>query len=990
MRFQNPAEETAMPTYRIMDADGNIVDNTRDPQSASDEEIVRWYRNMLTISILDLLMFDAQRQGRTSFYMVSAGEEGIAVGSASALTPDDVIFLQYREQGVLLQRGFTLKEMMSQLFANKDDHGKGRNMPVHYGSGKLNVHTVSSPLATQIPQASGAAYALKLQRLINPNVPPRVVACYFGEGAASEGDFHAALNIAATKSCPVVFVCRNNGFAISTSSIEQYKGDGIASRGLGYGIDTIRVDGNDIFAVREVMAEARKRALEGDCRPILVEAMSYRVSHHSTSDDSFAYRAKREVEEWKRRDNPITRLRKWMEKKGIWDEDKEKEARASIRKEVLQEFSAAEKVKKPPLRAMFEDVYEEITPEAREQMQELKRLIEKYPKEYSSISQYEGGGCAPDPALGRSVDIDFSSGASSDFTPSGAVSYTSDGAAFTISQHGDAPTIQSKWYIMFGHVDYVIKASPGTGIVSAAVLQSDCLDEIDWEWLGGDDNQAQSNYFGKGQTTTGYNRGAYHGAPNNHEEFHTYSIDWTADQIVWSIDGQTVRAMSPSQAEAGQFPQTPMFVKLGTWAGGDSSNPPGTITWSGGPTDYSAGPFTMYVKSLHVTDYSSGSQYTYSGTSGTWQSITSNGGQINSQGDGVPPSSGSAPPATSSVPNSGAPLAFGNGGDSSGSATRTGWPWSGEATATIVSSLISTFPPSSQSSSAVLSQGSPSASASFEITTSYDQQGFPTVVTVNPAASATPTCFDTHGFPTACAATVVPVSNQPATTQAPGQPTVTISGTPNPGTASPAPSSVGVASGASSAPASSPAISGSTPTGVSVSTGTTGNTVPNSSVSVVPSLGGSSTGTQPVATATSGVNSPGSSTNTASAVPTSGTAPESSSATPSETVITSNGSTFTLSATPSQSLVTTNGSTFTLSVISSTTSAGSSTTASTTRHSTTLSTTSHTSGRASTTSPSSSSTASGTPPAPSNAAARSTTSKAICLIVAMCTLLLLH
>lgn len=391
MKFQNPTEEAAMPTYRIMDADGNIVDNTRDPQSASDDEVITWYRNMLTVSIMDLIMFDAQRQGRTSFYMVSAGEEGIAVGSASALAPDDVCFLQYREQGVLVQRGFTLKEMMSQLFSNKDDHGKGRNMPVHYGSGKLNVHTISSPLATQIPQASGAAYALKMQRLINPNVPPRIVACYFGEGAASEGDFHAALNIAATKSCPIVFVCRNNGFAISTASIEQYKGDGIASRGLGYGIDTIRVDGNDIFAVREVMLEAKKRALEGDCKPILVEAMSYRVSHHSTSDDSFAYRAKREVEEWKRRDNPITRLRKWMEKKGIWDEDNEKEARASIRKAVLQEFSAAEKVRKPELRAMFTDVYEEITPDTREQMKELKRMIEKYPKEYSSVAQHEGG-----------------------------------------------------------------------------------------------------------------------------------------------------------------------------------------------------------------------------------------------------------------------------------------------------------------------------------------------------------------------------------------------------------------------------------------------------------------------------------------------------------------------------------------------------------------------------------------------------------------------
>jgi 2-oxoisovalerate dehydrogenase E1 component alpha subunit len=390
MAFQNPAQETAMPTYRYMDADGNVVDTSRDLTPVSDEEVTTWYRNMLTVSIMDLIMFDAQRQGRTSFYMVSAGEEGIAVGTASALDPEDVCFLQYREQGVLVQRGFTLTEMMNQLFANKDDHGKGRNMPVHYGSGGLNVHTVSSPLATQIPQASGAAYALKMQSLINPNVKKRIVACYFGEGAASEGDFHAALNIAATKSCPVVFVCRNNGFAISTASIEQYKGDGIASRGLGYGIDTIRVDGNDIFAVREVMIEARKKALEGDCKPILIEAMSYRVSHHSTSDDSFAYRAKREVEEWKRRDNPITRLRKWMENKGIWNEDMEKEARASIRKEVLREFAAAEKLKKPPIRAMFEDVYEEITPEARDQMRELKRVVEKYPGEYD-VKSFEGG-----------------------------------------------------------------------------------------------------------------------------------------------------------------------------------------------------------------------------------------------------------------------------------------------------------------------------------------------------------------------------------------------------------------------------------------------------------------------------------------------------------------------------------------------------------------------------------------------------------------------
>lgn len=229
-----------------------------------------------------------------------------------------------------------------------------------------------------------------MQRLTDPNIPPRIVACYFGEGAASEGDFHAALNIAATRSCPVVFICRNNGYAISTPTLEQYRGDGIASRGIGYGIDTIRVDGNDIWAVREVTKRARALALKDGGRPVLIEAMSYRISHHSTSDDSFAYRARVEVEDWKRRDNPITRLRKYLEKKGVWDEGKESEARARIRKDVLKAFAQAEKEKKPPMRSMFEDIYEDITPETRAQMRELKDIIDRYPEEYD-VSEFEGG-----------------------------------------------------------------------------------------------------------------------------------------------------------------------------------------------------------------------------------------------------------------------------------------------------------------------------------------------------------------------------------------------------------------------------------------------------------------------------------------------------------------------------------------------------------------------------------------------------------------------
>ncbi|SPO04900.1 related to pyruvate dehydrogenase (lipoamide) alpha chain precursor [Cephalotrichum gorgonifer] len=389
LKFDTPSTHEPMPTYRVVDQHGVVVDESF-KLDITDEEVIKLYEDMLFISLMDLVMFDAQRQGRVSFYMVSAGEEAVCVGSASALTKDDVIYCQYREQGVFKQRGYTAKDFMDQLFANKNDTGRGRNMPVHYGSRELNIHTISSPLATQLPQASGAAYALKMQRQNDPSIPPRVVVAYFGEGAASEGDFHAALNMAATRSCPAIFICRNNGYAISTPTLEQYRGDGIASRGVGYGIDTIRVDGNDIWAVREATKRAREMALEDGGKPVLIEALTYRVSHHSTSDDSFAYRARVEVEDWKRRDNPIIRLRKWMDNQGIWDEEKEKEARARLRMDVLKAFKEAEGEKKPPVRRMFEDVYEEMTPDLKRQMKELRETLDRYPDEYD-LSEFEGG-----------------------------------------------------------------------------------------------------------------------------------------------------------------------------------------------------------------------------------------------------------------------------------------------------------------------------------------------------------------------------------------------------------------------------------------------------------------------------------------------------------------------------------------------------------------------------------------------------------------------
>lgn len=145
MKFETPELYTALPTYRVVDQHGAVVDSSFEPD-ISEEAVVKLYKDMLFISVMDLIMFDAQRQGRISFYMVSAGEEAVSVGSSSVLDPEDVIFCQYREQGVFKERGFTTEEFMSQLFANKNDAGKGRNMPIHYGSKRLNI--VSNSLSS--------------------------------------------------------------------------------------------------------------------------------------------------------------------------------------------------------------------------------------------------------------------------------------------------------------------------------------------------------------------------------------------------------------------------------------------------------------------------------------------------------------------------------------------------------------------------------------------------------------------------------------------------------------------------------------------------------------------------------------------------------------------------------------------------------------------------------------------------------------------------
>jgi 2-oxoisovalerate dehydrogenase E1 component alpha subunit len=363
----------AIPTLAQLQADGELTPGAAvAPMSAKLAEKI--YIDMVYTRLLDERMVGAQRQGRLSFYLTCAGEEASVAGTIAAFNPDDMVMAQYREQLALRYRGFTTEQFMNQLFSNVEDLGKGRQMPVHYGCRELHFMTISSPLATQIPQAAGYAYG---QKLAGNNA---CTLCYFGEGAASEGDFHAGLNMAAVLKCPVVFVARNNGYAISTPSTEQFAGNGIASRGVGYGIKTIRVDGNDILAVYSAAVAARKIAVE-EQQPVLIETMSYRLGAHSTSDDPSGYRSREEEQQWREND-PISRMKNWLLKQNWWDEERDEALKSGFRSEILAELKVAEKRPKPALEDLITDVYQTPPAQLREQLEALKKHIDKYPDRY--------------------------------------------------------------------------------------------------------------------------------------------------------------------------------------------------------------------------------------------------------------------------------------------------------------------------------------------------------------------------------------------------------------------------------------------------------------------------------------------------------------------------------------------------------------------------------------------------------------------------------
>ncbi|CCH41217.1 Xyloglucan endotransglucosylase/hydrolase protein 4 [Wickerhamomyces ciferrii] len=251
---------------------------------------------------------------------------------------------------------------------------------------------------------------------------------------------------------------------------------------------------------------------------------------------------------------------------------------------------------------------------------------------FSECNPLKTSSCSPNKALATSFSTDFKEESSwfHAATVKEQVHYTDEGLKLTLAKRFDNPSVKSNFYIMYGKLEVILKASPGTGIVSSFYLQSDDLDEIDLEWTGTDDTQVQTNFFSKGNTTT-YDRGKFHQVDSPQSQYHNYTIDWSLDELVWYVDGQVIRTLKNDTTDG--YPQSPMYVVLGIWAGGDPDNAPGTIQWSGGETDYTKVPFNMYVERVVVTDYSSGSEYSYTDNSGDWTSIEAKDGSVNGRHD---------------------------------------------------------------------------------------------------------------------------------------------------------------------------------------------------------------------------------------------------------------------------------------------------------------------------------------------------------------------
>ncbi|MGC6328528.1 3-methyl-2-oxobutanoate dehydrogenase (2-methylpropanoyl-transferring) subunit alpha [Rhizorhabdus sp. FW153] len=358
---------------RVLDEDG-AAQGPWDPR-LSPETLLKMLRNMALTRAFDERLYRAQRQGKTSFYMKCTGEEATSIAAAHALDYDDMCFPSYRQQGLLIARDWPIVDMINQIYSNRADRLKGRQMPIMYSVRDANFFSISGNLTTQYPQAVGWAMASAARG------DTRIAAAWCGEGSTAEGDFHSAMTFAAVYRAPVILNVINNQWAISSfSGFAGAEATTFAARAIGYGIAGLRVDGNDALAVYAATQWAADRA-RSNHGPTLIEHFTYRAEGHSTSDDPTKYRSADEGTKWPLGD-PIARLKKHVIGLGIWNEERH----AAMDREVAEQVKAAQREAekngvlhdglKQSFDPMFEDVFETMPwhlEEQREQMLEERK-----------------------------------------------------------------------------------------------------------------------------------------------------------------------------------------------------------------------------------------------------------------------------------------------------------------------------------------------------------------------------------------------------------------------------------------------------------------------------------------------------------------------------------------------------------------------------------------------------------------------------------------
>jgi TPP-dependent pyruvate/acetoin dehydrogenase alpha subunit len=360
---QTPLLERAgeLGIRQVMDRNGELVGDLPDPELGRDE-VVRLYETMVMVRQIDERGWQLQRSGRLHFWIPGRGQEAAHTGSALALDADDWIFLADREVGAMLLRGATLESLFAQFFGRADEPLRGRRLPLLLGDRRLNVVPCMTQVGAYLPHAAGAAWAAKLQR------KPMRSLVYFGDGATSRGEFHSALNFAGIHRPPVIFFCQNNGWAVSTPNDRQTASASFAEKGDAYGVRNLRVDGNDPLAVYAVTREALRLAPEVGAT--LIEAVTYRLGFHTSSDNPDLYRQPEEVTAWEAWD-PLLRTRRYMEHRQWWSEADETALIERCQSGIQSAIETAEAMTGPAPEDLFEDIHAEPTWRLEEQRRQL-------------------------------------------------------------------------------------------------------------------------------------------------------------------------------------------------------------------------------------------------------------------------------------------------------------------------------------------------------------------------------------------------------------------------------------------------------------------------------------------------------------------------------------------------------------------------------------------------------------------------------------------